>query len=130
MVDLYPELRERVEDVVLNRFKEKEGQTPTEGLLAIADQYKGGGIKQEENLVWREAPVRERLTHALVHGITNFIVDDTEELRAEIMGSGGRPIEVIEGPLMDGMNVVGDLFGAGKMFLPQGVTPARCRKIN
>ena len=126
--DLDPELRERVEDVVLNRFKEKEGQTPTERLLAIADQYKGGGIKQEENLVWREAPVRERLTHALVHGITNFIVDDTEELRAEIMGSGGRPIEVIEGPLMDGMNVVGDLFGAGKMFLPQVVKSARVMK--
>jgi len=126
--DLDPELRERVEDVVLNRFKEKDGQTPTERLLAIADQYKGGGIKQEENLVWREAPVRERLTHALIHGITNFIVDDTEELRAEIMGSGGRPIEVIEGPLMDGMNVVGDLFGAGKMFLPQVVKSARVMK--
>ena len=126
--DLDPELRERVEDVVLNRFKEKDGQTPTERLLAIADQYKGGGIKQEENLVWREAPVRERLTHALVHGITNFIVDDTEELRAEIMGSGGRPIEGIEGPLMDGMNVVGDLFGAGKMFLPQVVKSARVMK--
>ncbi|CAN1539169.1 MetH Methionine synthase I, cobalamin-binding domain [Burkholderiaceae bacterium] len=126
--DLDPELRERVEDVVLNRFKEKESQTPTERLLAIADQYKGGGIKQEENLAWREAPVRERLTHALVHGLTNFIVDDTEELRAEIMGAGGRPIEVIEGPLMDGMNVVGDLFGAGKMFLPQVVKSARVMK--
>ncbi len=126
--DLDPELRERVEDVVLNRFKEKESQTPTERLLAIADQYKGGGIKQEENLAWRDAPVRERLTHALVHGLTNFIVDDTEELRAEIMGAGGRPIEVIEGPLMDGMNVVGDLFGAGKMFLPQVVKSARVMK--
>ena len=126
--DLDPELRERVEDVVLNRFKEKESQTPTERLLAIADQYKGDGIKQEENLAWREAPVRERLTHALVHGLTNFIVDDTEELRAEIMGAGGRPIEVIEGPLMDGMNVVGDLFGAGKMFLPQVVKSARVMK--
>lgn len=126
--DLDPELRERVEDVVLNRFTEKEGQTPTERLLVIADQFKGGGIKQEENLVWRESPVRERLTHALVHGLTNFIVDDTEELRAEIMGGGGRPIEVIEGPLMDGMNVVGDLFGAGKMFLPQVVKSARVMK--
>jgi len=126
--DLDPELRERVEDVVLNRFKEKDGKTPTERLLAIADEYKGGGIKQEENLVWREAAVRERLTHALVHGLTNFIVEDTEELRAEIMGSGGRPIEVIEGPLMDGMNVVGDLFGAGKMFLPQVVKSARVMK--
>jgi 5-methyltetrahydrofolate--homocysteine methyltransferase len=126
--DLDPELRERVEDIVLNRFKEKDGQTPTERLLAIADQFKGDGIKQVENLVWREAPVRDRLTHALVHGITNFILDDTEELRADIMGSGGRPIEVIEGPLMDGMNVVGDLFGEGKMFLPQVVKSARVMK--
>ena len=126
--DLDPELRERVEDVVLNRFKEKDGKTPTERLLDIADQFKGGGAKQAENLVWREALVRERLTHALVHGITTFIEEDTEELRAEIMGVGGRPIEVIEGPLMDGMNVVGDLFGAGKMFLPQVVKSARVMK--
>lgn len=126
--DLDPELRERVEDIVLNRFKEKDGQTATERLLAIADQFKGDGTKQVENLVWREAPVRDRLTHALVHGITNFILDDTEELRADIMGSGGRPIEVIEGPLMDGMNVVGDLFGEGKMFLPQVVKSARVMK--
>ncbi|MBU3576516.1 methionine synthase [Polynucleobacter sp. UK-Kesae-W10] len=126
--DLDPELRERVEDVVLNRFKEKDGKTPTERLLEIADQFKGDGTKQVENLVWRDAPVRERLTHALVHGITTFIEGDTEELRAEIMGAGGRPIEVIEGPLMDGMNVVGDLFGAGKMFLPQVVKSARVMK--
>ena len=126
--DLDPELRERVEDVVLNRFKEKDGKTPTERLLDIADQFKGGGAKQVENLAWREAVVRERLTHALVHGITTFIEEDTEELRAQIMGSGGRPIEVIEGPLMDGMNVVGDLFGAGKMFLPQVVKSARVMK--
>jgi len=126
--DLDPELRERVEDVVLNRFKEKDGKTPTERLLDIADQFKGGGAKQVENLVWREDQVRERLTHALVHGITTFIEEDTEELRAEIMGAGGRPIEVIEGPLMDGMNVVGDLFGAGKMFLPQVVKSARVMK--
>ena len=126
--DLDPELRERVEDVVLNRFKEKDGKTPTERLLDIADQFKGGGAKQVENLVWREAPVRERLTHALVHGITTFIEEDTEELRAQIMGGGGRPIEVIEGPLMDGMNVVGDLFGEGKMFLPQVVKSARVMK--
>ncbi|QWE16571.1 methionine synthase [Polynucleobacter sp. AP-Nino-20-G2] len=126
--DLDPELRERVEDVVLNRFKEKEGKTPTERLLDIADQFKGGGAKQVENLAWREGPVRERLTHALVHGITTFIEEDTEELRAQIMGAGGRPIEVIEGPLMDGMNVVGDLFGAGKMFLPQVVKSARVMK--
>ena len=126
--DLDSELRERVEDVVLNRFKEKEGKTPTERLLDIADQFKGGGAKQVENLVWREASVRERLTHALVHGITTFIEGDTEELRAQIMGAGGRPIEVIEGPLMDGMNVVGDLFGDGKMFLPQVVKSARVMK--
>ena len=126
--DLDPELKERVEDVVLNRFKEKDSQTPTERLLAIADEFKGGGIKQVENLVWREDPVRARLTHALVNGITSFIEEDTEELRAEIMGGGGRPIEVIEGPLMDGMNVVGDLFGAGKMFLPQVVKSARVMK--
>ncbi|MBU3609829.1 methionine synthase [Polynucleobacter wuianus] len=126
--DLDSELRERVEDVVLNRFKERDGKTPTERLLDIADQFKGGGAKQVENLVWREEPVRGRLTHALVHGITTFIEEDTEELRAEIMGAGGRPIEVIEGPLMDGMNVVGDLFGAGKMFLPQVVKSARVMK--
>jgi 5-methyltetrahydrofolate--homocysteine methyltransferase len=126
--ELDPELRERVEDVVLNRFKEKDGKTPTERLLDIADQFKGGGAKQVENLVWREAPVRERLTHALVQGITLFIEEDTEELRAQIMGAGGRPIEVIEGPLMDGMNVVGDLFGEGKMFLPQVVKSARVMK--
>ena len=126
--DLDPELRERVEDVVLNRFKEKDGKTPTERLLDIADQFKGGGAKQVENLVWREDSVRERLTHALVHGITTFIEEDTEELRAQIMGDGGRPIEVIEGPLMDGMNVVGDLFGEGKMFLPQVVKSARVMK--
>ena len=126
--DLDSELRERVEDVVLNRFKEKEGKTPTERLLDIADQFKGGGAKQVENLVWRETSVRERLTHALVHGITTFIEGDTEELRAQIMGAGGRPIEVIEGPLMDGMNVVGDLFGDGKMFLPQVVKSARVMK--
>jgi len=126
--DLAPELKERVEDVVLNRFKEKDGQTPTERLLAIADQFKGDGTKQVENLVWRDDPVRSRLTHALVNGITSFIEEDTEELRAEIMGGGGRPIEVIEGPLMDGMNVVGDLFGEGKMFLPQVVKSARVMK--
>ena len=126
--DLDSELRERVEDVVLNRFKEKDGKTPTERLLDIADQFKGGGAKQVENLVWREDPVRERLTHALVHGITTFIEEDTEELRAQIMGAGGRPIEVIEGPLMDGMNIVGDLFGQGKMFLPQVVKSARVMK--
>jgi 5-methyltetrahydrofolate--homocysteine methyltransferase len=126
--DLDPELKERVEDVVLNRFKEKEGKTPTERLLEIADNYKGGGVKQAETLAWRELPVKARLSHALVQGITNFIVEDTEEVRQEISNRGGRPIEVIEGPLMDGMNVVGELFGAGKMFLPQVVKSARVMK--
>ena len=126
--DLDPELRDRVEDVVLNRFKEKEGKTPTERLLEIADNYKGGGVKQAETLAWRELPVKERLTHALVQGITQFIVEDTEEVRQEIANRSGRPIEVIEGPLMDGMNVVGELFGAGKMFLPQVVKSARVMK--
>jgi len=126
--DLDEKLKERVEDVVLNRFKEKEGKTPTERLLEIADEYKGGGAKAEETLAWRDAPVRDRLTHALVHGITSHIVEDTEEMRLEIANANGRPIEVIEGPLMDGMNVVGDLFGAGKMFLPQVVKSARVMK--
>ncbi len=126
--DLDAELRDRVEDVVLNRFKEKDGKTPTERLLEIADNYKGGGVKQAETLAWREHPVRDRLSHALVQGITNFIVEDTEQIRQEIADQGGRPIEVIEGPLMDGMNVVGELFGAGKMFLPQVVKSARVMK--
>ena len=82
--DLDEKLKERVEDVVLNRFKEKEGKTPTERLLEIADEYKGGGAKAEETLAWREASVRERLTHALVHGITSHIVEDTEEMRLKI----------------------------------------------
>lgn len=125
---LDPELRERVEDVVLNRRDDA-----TDRLLEIADRFKGGGAKREENLAWRGTPeqpvtVAARLAHALVHGITNFIVEDTEEARQEIFARGGRPIEVIEGPLMDGMNVVGDLFGAGKMFLPQVVKSARVMK--
>ena len=126
--DLDEKLKERVEDVVLNRFTEKDGKTPTERLLEIADEYKGGGARAEETLAWREGSVRERLTHALVHGVTSHIVEDTEEMRLEISSAGGRPIEVIEGPLMDGMNVVGDLFGAGKMFLPQVVKSARVMK--
>lgn len=125
---LDPELRERVEDVVLNRRDDA-----TDRLLEIADRFKGGGAKREENLAWRGTPeqpvtVAARLAHALVHGITTFIVEDTEEARQEIFARGGRPIEVIEGPLMDGMNVVGDLFGAGKMFLPQVVKSARVMK--
>ncbi|MDQ0142987.1 methionine synthase [Cupriavidus necator] len=125
---LDPELRERVEDVVLNRREDS-----TDRLLEIADRYKGGGAKKEENLAWRgtpeqPVPVGERLAHALVHGITTFIVEDTEEVRQQVAARGGRPIEVIEGPLMDGMNIVGDLFGAGKMFLPQVVKSARVMK--
>ncbi|WP_224012514.1 methionine synthase [Paraburkholderia tropica] len=121
--DLDAELRERVEDVVLNRRDDA-----TDRLLEIADKFKTGAAKKEENLEWRNQGVEKRLAHALVHGITNFIVEDTEEARQKIMGGGGRPINVIEGPLMDGMNVVGDLFGQGKMFLPQVVKSARVMK--
>src|SRR6201746_2299938 len=121
--DLDPELRERVEDVVLNRREDS-----TDRLLEIADRFKTGAARKEENLEWRNQPVDKRLAHALVHGITNFIVEDTEEVRARIEAEGGRPINVIEGPLMDGMNIVGDLFGAGKMFLPQVVKSARVMK--
>jgi len=121
--DLDPELRERVEDVVLNRREDG-----TDRLLEIADKFKTGAAKKEENLEWRNQPVEKRLAHALVHGITNFIVEDTEEVRAKIAAEGGRPINVIEGPLMDGMNIVGDLFGQGKMFLPQVVKSARVMK--
>jgi 5-methyltetrahydrofolate--homocysteine methyltransferase len=118
--DLDAELRERVEDVILNRRKDS-----TERLLEIADRYKGKkGEAPVENLAWREKPVRERLAHALVHGIDAFVDQDTEEARAQAT----RPLDVIEGPLMDGMNVVGDLFGAGKMFLPQVVKSARVMK--
>ncbi|CAB3662515.1 Methionine synthase [Paraburkholderia rhynchosiae] len=121
--DLDTELRERVEDVVLNRREDG-----TDRLLEIADKFKTGAAKKEENLEWRNQPVEKRLSHALVHGITNFIVEDTEEVRAKIAAQGGRPINVIEGPLMDGMNIVGDLFGQGKMFLPQVVKSARVMK--
>jgi 5-methyltetrahydrofolate--homocysteine methyltransferase len=121
--DLDPELRERVEDVVLNRREDG-----TDRLLEIADRFKTGAAKKEENLEWRNQPVEQRLAHALVLGITHFIVEDTEEVRAKIAAAGGRPINVIEGPLMDGMNIVGDLFGQGKMFLPQVVKSARVMK--
>ncbi|WP_334022517.1 methionine synthase [Burkholderia gladioli] len=121
--DLDPELRERVEDVILNRREDS-----TDRLLEVADKFKTGAAKKEENLEWRNQPVEKRLAHALVHGITNFIVEDTEEARAAIDAAGGRPINVIEGPLMDGMNIVGDLFGQGKMFLPQVVKSARVMK--
>jgi 5-methyltetrahydrofolate--homocysteine methyltransferase len=121
--DLDPALRERVEDVVLNRRPDA-----TERMIEFAATLKSGGAKQEQDLAWREAPVAKRLEHALVHGITQWIVEDTEACRQEVAARGGRPIEVIEGPLMAGMNVVGDLFGAGKMFLPQVVKSARVMK--
>ncbi|MBP6748176.1 MAG: methionine synthase [Xanthomonadaceae bacterium] len=118
--DLDSELRERVEDVVLNRRADS-----TERLLEIADRFKGKkGEKRVEDLRWREKPVNDRLSHALVHGIDQYIEIDTEEARAR----STRPLDVIEGPLMSGMNVVGDLFGAGKMFLPQVVKSARVMK--
>ncbi len=121
--DLDSALRERVEDVVLNRRPDA-----TERLLEIAEAVKGAARDDSARLAWRDQPVRQRLTHALVHGITDFIDADTEEAWQEIRAGGGRPLHVIEGPLMDGMNVVGDLFGAGKMFLPQVVKSARVMK--
>ncbi|GGF85449.1 methionine synthase (B12-dependent) [Mameliella alba] len=118
--DIPEELRERVEDVLFNRRDDA-----TERLLEIADKYKGTGeASKKEDPKWREAPVEKRLEHALVHGITDFVVEDTEECRLR----SEKPLHVIEGPLMDGMNVVGDLFGAGKMFLPQVVKSARVMK--
>lgn len=119
--DLPTELRERVEDVILNRRDDA-----TERLLEVADKYKAGGSTQEnkQDLSWREAPVDKRLEHALVKGITDYIEQDTEEARQQFAHS----LQVIEGPLMRGMNVVGDLFGAGKMFLPQVVKSARVMK--
>ncbi|WP_172751338.1 methionine synthase [Diaphorobacter sp. LR2014-1] len=127
--DLDPELRERVEDVVLNRRPDA-----AERLLEIAEAAKGAAKDDSKKLEWRGTPehpktVGERLSHALVHGITDFIVEDTEEAYQQIVvQGGGRPLHVIEGPLMDGMNIVGDLFGAGKMFLPQVVKSARVMK--
>ncbi|AKX50142.1 methionine synthase [Thiopseudomonas alkaliphila] len=113
-------LRDKVEDVILNRSPHA-----TEALLEIAEEYRGDGSKKEvENEEWRSLPVDKRLEHALVKGITTYIVEDTEECRQGM----NRPIEVIEGPLMSGMNVVGDLFGSGKMFLPQVVKSARVMK--
>ena len=118
--DLPAELRERVEDVILNKREDA-----TDRLLEIADKYRGDGKEAvKENEEWRSWPVNKRLEHALVKGITEFIDDDTEEARQ----ATPRPLDVIEGPLMDGMNVVGDLFGAGKMFLPQVVKSARVMK--
>ena len=122
--DIPLELRERVEDVILNRRSDA-----TDRLLEIADKYNtGGGTQPVADMSWREADVNSRLSHALVNGITDFIDEDTEEARSVAVKSGGRTLDVIEGPLMDGMNVVGDLFGAGKMFLPQVVKSARVMK--
>ena len=118
--EIPPELKAPVEDVILNRDDEA-----TERLLEVAEQFRGkGGKKAEADLTWRENDVEERLRYALVKGITEFIVEDAEEARVKL----GRPLFVIEGPLMDGMNVVGDLFGEGKMFLPQVVKSARVMK--
>ena len=123
--DIDPSLREAIEDVILARREDA-----TERLLELAEKFKAGGgeKKTADELTWRALPVRERIKHALVKGIDQFIEQDTEELRAELAAAGRRPLEVIEGPLMDGMNVVGDLFGAGKMFLPQVVKSARVMK--
>ena len=132
--DLPEELRTRVEDVVLNRpIDPNNPLAATERMIEIAGSLVAGGKKEAATLEWRgtaesPTPVANRLSHAMVHGITEFIVEDTEEARAAIAEAGGRPIHVIEGPLMDGMNVVGDLFGQGKMFLPQVVKSARVMK--
>ncbi|MEO6119029.1 MAG: methionine synthase [Methylotenera sp.] len=132
--DLAPELIERVEDVVLNRVVDENNPlAATERMIEIASTLVAGGKKEAATLEWRGTadapmPVEKRLSHAMVHGITEFIVEDTEEARAAVEAKGGRPIHVIEGPLMDGMNVVGDLFGQGKMFLPQVVKSARVMK--
>ncbi|CAN6134795.1 MetH Methionine synthase I, cobalamin-binding domain [Methylophilaceae bacterium] len=132
--DLPEELRTRVEDVVLNRpIDPSNPLAATERMIEIAGSLVAGGKKEAATLEWRgtpesPTPVAKRLSHAMVHGITEFIVEDTEEARAAIAEAGGRPIHVIEGPLMDGMNVVGDLFGQGKMFLPQVVKSARVMK--
>jgi 5-methyltetrahydrofolate--homocysteine methyltransferase len=118
--DLNPELREACEDVVLNRRADA-----AERLLALAEKFRGAGqAAREVDLAWRERPVEKRLAHALVHGITEFVEADVEEARK----AAKRPLDVIEGPLMDGMNIVGDLFGSGKMFLPQVVKSARVMK--
>lgn len=122
--DIDPVLREAVEDVILNR-PQRTNVSNTERLVDMAPSYKGEkGAAKVVDLKWRDAPVGKRIEHALVHGITEFIEADTEEARQQ----SGRPLHVIEGPLMDGMNVVGDLFGSGKMFLPQVVKSARVMK--
>lgn len=121
--DIPGDLLERVEDVILNRRPDAAEQ-----LVDFAETFKGQKKTQVEDLAWRDEPLQQRITHALVKGISTYIVEDTEAARQEIEKKGGRPIQVIEGPLMDGMNVVGDLFGAGKMFLPQVVKSARVMK--
>ncbi|MBN8508086.1 MAG: methionine synthase [Burkholderiales bacterium] len=130
--ELDPVLRERVEDVVLNRKPAyRPGEPPLsagERLIEIAERAKGAAKDDSARLAWRAGTVEERLSHALVHGITDYIVEDTEACWQAIRAKGGRPLHVIEGPLMAGMNVVGDLFGQGKMFLPQVVKSARVMK--
>ena len=121
--ELEPTLRERVEDVVLNRRPDAG-----ERLVEIAETAKGAAKDDSARLAWRAGGVNERLAHGLIHGITDFIVEDTEEAWQAVQARGGRPLHVIEGPLMDGMNIVGDLFGQGKMFLPQVVKSARVMK--
>ena len=127
MVGVYdevePVLRERVEDVVLNRRPDAG-----ERLVEVAESAKGASKDESKKNEWRALPVEQRLSHALVTGITDHIVEDTEEMYRKVLATGGRPLHVIEGPLMDGMNIVGDLFGAGKMFLPQVVKSARVMK--
>ncbi|MGH3734848.1 MAG: methionine synthase [Micromonosporaceae bacterium] len=117
--DIPPELLTLVEDVIFDRHPDA-----TDRLVAFAQTVTGSGTKREVDLSWRDAPVTERLSHALVHGIVDFVTDDTEEARQQ----ADRPLDVIEGPLMDGMKIVGDLFGSGKMFLPQVVKSARVMK--
>ena len=130
--ELDPLLRERVEDVVLNRrpaYRPGEPELSAgERLIEVAENAKGAAKDDSAKLAWRAKPVRERLSHALVHGLTDFIVEDTEEVRQEIAAAGERTLGVIEGPLMAGMTIVGDLFGQGKMFLPQVVKSARVMK--
>ncbi|HEX9720806.1 MAG TPA: methionine synthase, partial [Ramlibacter sp.] len=130
--ELDPQLRERVEDVVLNRRPRlapgEPDLSPGERLVEIAESAKGAAKDDSKKNEWRAGTVEQRLSHALVSGITDFIVGDTEEAYQAVLAKGGRPLHVIEGPLMDGMNIVGDLFGQGKMFLPQVVKSARVMK--